>query len=237
MQTLSTRVLAGVAMGIAAAASIEAQGGKPRKLAAVPLSVVVESTTANLDARITGDGLPYEDGAADGTRARIDDHGNLIISFGREVHFDYGQVVEDLRPEDEPVSGWYDASYISSVNAWAPPLQQLAVGTSQCIKLNWQRDLPDGGWFRLGFNRGPDVTLRDDTAYAVVTRVNQDVWSVEPTGGVTCVTGETNASGPYVNPDATALVFTQQSSRGRWVYTFYGTYRLPFRLTLTRKTS
>ena len=240
MKALSTGVLAAAAIAIVASVSIEAQGGKPKKLAAVPLSVVIESTTsAGVAARITDDGQgAYVDGVG-GTAASIDQHGNLIIRFGRQVGFDYGERIEDLRDPgvtDEPVSGWYSTSYISSLNSRQPPLQDLVEGQQQCIKLNWQRDLPGGGWLRLGFNRGPDDTLRDTTSYAVVTRDDQDMWRIEPASGVTCNTNESNASGPYGNPDATALVFTQVSTRGRWVYTFYGTYRLPFRLTLTRKT-
>ena len=42
-----------------------------------------------------------------GTTANFDKYGNLIVSFGRSVHFDYGV-------GDAP-TGWYSNSYISTV--------------------------------------------------------------------------------------------------------------------------
>lgn len=222
----TSRALAGIAL-LAALAHTDAaaQGGKTTKLAAVPLSVDIEHSSDTVTRRIVGDGAPYEDGAADGTRASIDQHGNLIVSFGRPVWFDYSAPVSPDAGAG-PVSGWYDDSYISTLNAGGMPLQSLPPGSSQCVKLNWQFPTT-GGWWRHGFNRGIDGSVQDDTSYAVVTKEQSgEVWLVEPVAG-TC--------GTYRNPEAFAKVFTQVSTKGKWVFTDYGTFSLPFKLRLRQR--
>jgi hypothetical protein len=207
--------------------AVHGQGGKPRTFTPVSLSVEVANTSAQ---RIKGDeGLFYEDGAPDGTTANIDKYGNLIISFGRSITLEYGTPLDP----GEPISGDYDNSYISTLNAGGKALQSLDDGESQCIKLNWQYDIP-GGWLRHGFNRVEDPSVQDDTSFAVVTRADLNTWMVEP---VEPAAGFCGVDG---NPDSVARVFSQVqvSSKGKRVVTEatdYGKYSLPFKLTLTRK--
>ena len=218
MTRLAGIMAAAVLLAFGGPATVWAQGGKPSTFTPVPLSVNVANTTAE---RIRGDGSLYENGAPDGTTATIDKYGNLIIRFGRPITFVYG--------EDEgtagPTSGDYDSSYVSTLNAGGKALQSLDVSESQCIRLNWQYDIP-GGWMRHGFNRGFDQYAHDDTSYAVVTYDGEDTWMVEP-AAVLC--------GSYANPAGVAKVFSQVSRKGKSVVTEYGNYSLPFKLTLTRK--
>jgi hypothetical protein len=219
MTRLAGFTVAALLLASGGQATVWAQGGKIPTYPVVPLSVMVETGDSW---KITGDGSAYENAAPDGTTANIDKYGNLIISFGRPVTFDYSTPP----PGAGGVSGVvaYDNSYISTLNAGGKALQNLLTGESQCIKLNWQYDIA-GGWMRHGFNRGFDQSVQDDTSYAVVTRTD-DAWIVEPADGF---------CGSYPNPDSVALVFSQVSRKGKWVITEYGRYSLPFRLTLTRK--
>jgi hypothetical protein len=191
----------------------------------VYLSVVIEDLEPDAPpAGITGDGQPYDHGAADGTTASLDRYGNLIVSFGRPVTFDYSDLLEGLGGAP---SGSYDGSYISTVpqQAGDGALQNLAENASQCIQLNWQfRDAANVLW-RNGFHRDRDLPDQGGTSYAVVTRTTPESWEVEPLPGW---------CGGYLNPDRVASVWTHLMAKGKNVYTDYGKYRLPFRLTLTQ---
>lgn len=235
MKTLERIVVAAACACLLAPAVARAQGGKTTKYPVVPLSVVIDSvvtpTPTNLSGipAITGDGLAYEDGEAR-LRTVIDEYGNLILAFGRDVYFQYGDPEEGTRSDqvqDEPESGLKSNAYISSLRRTGEgPLQLLAPGRSQCVRLNWQYDHPAGGWWRHGFNRGSNH-LDNGTSYAVVTRVDDNVWTVEPRGGQHC---------GFTNRDSVAQVFTQRTVKGKTVFVDYGDYYLPFKLTLTRKT-
>jgi hypothetical protein len=208
--------------------SANGQGGKPPKLAAVPLSVIVDDDTAM---RITGDGLPYEHGVA-GTQANIDQYGHLIILFGRGVSFDYGTTTAGVPP-----SGSFSGSYISTLNFSGRidtglPLQRMEAGTSQCIQLNWQFTDASGVLWRNGFHRDRDLPDQDGTSFAVVTYEGGGVWTVEPR---TFTCPSSSDEGPYTNPANQARVFSQTKYRAGWVYTDAGMHTLPFRLVLTAK--
>lgn len=236
MKTLETIVVATAAcVCLLAPGPAQAQGGKTTKYPVVPLSVVIEAAVTptddnpNGEPAITGDGAPYEDGEAR-LRTVIDEYGNLILAFGRGVYFQYGGPEPGTRSDqvqDEPESGLKSNAYISSLRRTGEgPLQLLAQESSQCVRLNWQYDHPAGGWWRHGFNRGPNH-LENGTSYAVVTRDNDKVWTVEPRGGEDC---------GFTNRDSVAQVFTQRTVKGKTVFVDYGDYYLPFKLTLTRKT-
>jgi len=191
---------------------------KPVTYPSIPLSVTIEDSF-----KITGDGSPYVNGEQ-GTTANFDKYGNLIVSFGRAVYFDYSQPIDGV----DAVSGSYNGAYISTV-AKQPgdgALQNLTEGSSQCVQLNWQfRDASNVLW-RNGFHRDRDLPAQDGTSYAVVTRAGFDTWEVEPKAFFCDL---------YDNPNGVARVFTQESVRGKWVYTDHLTYSLSFRLTLTRQ--
>ena len=208
-----------VIVGLAALSIRPFAASKPVTYSPVPLKVTIEP-----DLQITADyASPYENGQG-GTTANFDKYGNLIVSFGRPVCFDYG--VDGV---EVPPTGCYNNSYISTVpqQQGDGALQELGLGSSQCIQLNWQfRDASNVLW-RNGFHRNRDLPgPQDGTSYAVVTRTDADTWEVEPRA-LSC-------SG-YNNPAGVAGVFTHESVRGKTVYTDYGLYSLPFRLTLTRQ--
>jgi hypothetical protein len=216
MRRLAEAAVAVSILVLSGQAPVWAQGGKTPKLAAVPLSVEIIDDGST---RITGDG-PFVDGLA-GTRANIDQHGNLIIAFGGPVTFDYSEPVSGDVLESPIVS--YATSYISTLSS-SGPIQTLGEGLSQCVRLNWSHEIP-GGYLRHGFHRRYDLLWPDTTSYAVVTRVAGEMkWIVEPKEG-TCF--------GTPNPDSVASMFTQVSERGRWRVIEYGEYRLPFRLVLT----
>ena len=223
MRRLAGITVAAMLLVAGGQATVWAQGGKTPKLAAVPLSVEIvnDGTT-----RISGDG-PYVDGV-DGTRANIDQYGNLIIAFNSPVTFDYG--IPGEGDPDDTLSGLisYPTSYISTL-ANSGPMQSLGEGASQCVRLNWSHDIP-GGYLRHGFHRGFDLSIDPDpdtTSYAVVTRAAGEAkWVIEPKAA---------QCGSFVNPEGVASVFSQVSRRGKWVLVDYGVYRLPFRLVLTPK--
>jgi hypothetical protein len=208
-----------VIVGLAALSIRPFAASKPVTYSPVPLKVTIDSSL-----QITAeDGSPYENGQG-GTTANFDKYGNLIVSFGRPVCFDYG-----VYGVEDPPTGCYNNSYISTVpkQQGDGALQELDPGLSQCVQLNWQfRDASNVLW-RNGFHRNRDLPgPQDGTSYAVVTRTDADTWEVEPRA-LSC-------SG-YNNPAGVAGVFTHESVRGKTVYTDYGLYSLPFRLTLTRQ--
>ena len=210
-----------VIVGLAALSIRPFAASKPVTYSPVPLKVTIDSSL-----QITAeDGSPYENGQG-GTTANFDKYGNLIVSFGRPVCFDYG-----VYGVEDPPTGCYNNSYISTVpkQQGDGALQELGLGLSQCVQLNWQfRDASNVLW-RNGFHRNRDLPgSQAGTSYAVVTRTDADTWEVEPRAD--------NLSCPgYDNPAGMARVFTQESVRGKWVYTDYGLHSLSFRLTLTRQ--
>jgi hypothetical protein len=208
-----------VIVGLAALSIRPFAASKPVTYSPVPLKVTIESGL-----QITaGDDSPYENGQG-GTTANFDKYGNLIVSFGRPVCFDYG-----VYGVEDPPTGCYNNSYISTVpeQQGDGALQELDPGLSQCVQLNWQfRDASNVLW-RNGFHRNRDLPgSQDGTSYAVVTRTDADTWEVEPR--------VLSCSG-YENPDGMARVFTHELVRGKTVYTDYDLHSLPFRLTLTRQ--
>jgi hypothetical protein len=216
-----------VIVGLAALSMRPFAASKPVTYSPVPLKVTIESGL-----QITAeDYSPYENGQG-GTTANFDKYGNLIVSFGRPVCFDYG-----VYGVDDPPTGCYNNSYISTVpkQQGDGALQELdwgeSGGESQCVQLNWQfRDASNVLW-RNGFHRNRDLLgTQDGTSYAVVTRTDANTWEVEPRA-FSCP-GYDNT---YENPAGVAGVFTHESVRGKTVYTDYGLYSLPFRLTLTRQ--
>jgi hypothetical protein len=228
MQRTDTLTVAlAMALSLALTGTLAAQGGKPPKLTPYALSVTVEQMPTVDAPGIFGDGLPYVHGDADGSEATFDQYGNLIIRFGRPITFQY----TDPQLGAVPVpSGMFDGSFVSTLRRTGEgPLQALAVASSQCVKMNWQYDRGEGGWWRHGFNRGFDSAMQDDTSHAVVTRVDPTTWTVEPASNTSCSGAPT-----YLELDAVASVFTQVPDHRKWELVSYGYYRLPFRMTLTK---
>lgn len=217
------------------AATGEAQ--KSKTAGEIRLAVTVDDDSA-LRIQSDGGGV-YIDGQV-GVSARIDQYGNLIIDFGaprkgtgRGVSFDYSCPFDSTDqlpacgPElADPPSGVHTRSYISTVCPTDGPcmdLQALPAGDQQCVQMNWQFIDGQGRTWRNGFHRNRDLPDQEGTAYAVVTRLSDTEWSVEPQAAA-CQAGSANV----------ARVFQVESVKGRWVYSDSGLYWLPFRLLLNR---
>lgn len=202
------------------------QGGKKKPgggggQTPVALSVTIENTDSDINAcDICSDGLgDYVDGQ-DGVSAQFDEWGNLIVSFGqRQVNFMFDNV-------DLP-SGSHVSSYIAT--RFTPALQGLEDQQSVCAEMNWVfRDATDE--YKLLFQRDGGGSLDDvnASAWAVVTRVGPDTWSLEPRA---C---DAPPDGRLSGEDYKAAIMSLPN-RGKANVTSYGTEQMPFKLTLSRK--
>jgi len=184
----------------------------------VPLQVDIEPVDAgNTACGICSDvGDPYVNGQ-EGIRAQFDQYGNLTVDFGaRSVDFSFGN--PDL------ASGLHADSYLATRFSGGF-LQDLGDGASACAEMNWI--FRDGAveyrllFHRTGYPSPIDVAA---TAYAFVTRIDADTWTVEPRGAADCGVGDDRLAGVVSLP-----------TKGRVVYTDHGDESMPFRLTLTRQ--
>jgi hypothetical protein len=213
----------------------------------VRLRVSIADRSTTEDYRVESDGGEYVDGEQ-GVSARLDRYGDLIVNFQvdprnwrRQVRFDYSctanpdTTVGACAPRAEPPSGLQDRAYISTVcrevftgfPCSSPKIQEMAVGTEQCVQLNWEfTDVFEQHW-RNGFHRNRDLPLQEGTAYGVVTRTGDDTWTVEPRA----------ASCQGDNMPGIARTFRIETVRSKFVFNDFGTFWLPFNLTLTRMTN
>jgi hypothetical protein len=98
----------------------------------------------------------------------------------------------------------------------------MAAGTTQCMQLNFQFADAAGRTWRNGFHRDRDLPDQDGTAYALVSRdATQRLWTVEPKA--VCGSGS----------DGFARTFMVERINAQWVYSDFGLFFLPFKLTLT----
>lgn len=184
----------------------------------VALSVTIEGTdSANNACEICPDGFgEYVDGQ-EGVSARLDEWGNLIVDFGqRDVRFTFDN---DALP-----SGSYVNAYIATRRSG--PLQSLDVDASVCAEMNWVFN--DGTTaYKLLFQRdgGGSWAYATLSAWAVVTRIGPDTWSLEPRA---C---DAPPDGRDAGRDSVAALMSLPN-RGKAVVTDYLPEQMPFKLTL-----
>ena len=218
--------LVGVVLSLLMIVPVSSAGQKPPKLTPVPLNVTVHGLVNGDACQICGDA--YELSGADtvyrhgqdGVEAVIDDFGNLILNFQTNVtrirflQYDYGTA--------PPVGLDGDGSrhYLSTieVNQADVPLQDLGLSgnaTSQNVRSCPSYYDDRGVQYRHAFQRncGGDAT---GTSFLVVTRVDDDTWTLEGSGS------------------SVADVF-HLSTRGKTTYIPDGDYALRFKMTLTRQ--
>jgi len=214
-------VVCAFALSLLVAQPMARQGKKPggNRGTATPvsLSVTIEASDSyGQDCAICADSPdpdldPYVDGQ-DGVRASFDEWGNLIVDFGfRSVGFDFA--------DERLPSGLYAGSYIAT--RLGGILQQMPVGTISCSEMNWVVwDATTG--YTLLFQRDGAAPEADEaaSAWALVKRVDDDTWTLEP-----------RSCGGSGTDDLAAVV--SAPNRGKVTYTFYGTLAMPFKLTLT----
>lgn len=221
--------------------------GAQRRVTYTPvrLAVRIESADSSLTTtQIRCDGVIQSDGScdyydgADGVAASLDQHGNLIIDFQttstplRRVDFDYSTPFIPNGPE--PPSGLQADSYLATLkrneDSAYVALQNMAVGTAQCVRLGWTFDSQDGTTqWRNSFQRNLSPFDISQTSYGIVTRTDADTWEVEPKGS--------SCSNPPSSSSSLATVarVSHSSTRGKSVHTDDGLYYMPFKLTLRRR--
>jgi hypothetical protein len=185
----------------------------------------------------------YVDGEQ-GVSARLDRYGDLIVNFQadpragrRQVSFDYSCATSGTcgsSPDEMPI-GLQDRGYISTVcrevstgfPCTSPKIQEMPDGTEQCVQLNWEFTDVFGQHWRNGFHRNRDLPNQEGTAYGVVTRIDANTWTVEPRA----------AACQGDNMPGIARTFRIETVRSKVVTHDFGTFWLPFKLTLTRMTN
>ena len=195
-----------------------AQQGKPSKdWPVVRLDVVIEDVDSlNSACSICSDGNgAYVDGA-DGVSASFDQWGNLIIDFGTRT---VSRGVEFTFADPDLPSGVFLDSYVATRGAGLP-LQNLQNNESVCAQMNWAFRADTE--YRLLFQRS-DYAVAEDSAWAFVSRVDDDTWTLEPRGMTDCDTGQ----------DSLATIVSL-STKGKQVTIPQGSEVMPFSLTLRR---
>jgi hypothetical protein len=104
---------------------------------------------------------------------------------------------------------------------------QVGALYEQCVQLNWEFTDVLGQSWRNGFHRNRDLPRQEGTAYGVVARIDANTWTVEPRAAF-CQAG---------NMPGVARTFRIETVRSKFVYHDFGTFWLPFKLTLTRMTN
>jgi hypothetical protein len=243
-----TKTGIGVLAFMVTVSPLTAQKGSVTSDVRLRVSIADRSATPPPDYRVESDGMgDYVDGV-DGVSARLDRYGNLLVNFQtdsrtvrRSVFFDYS-CAADLATSAitcgnspaEPPTGFQGSAYISTVcrevgtglPCSSPRIQDMTIATGQCVQLNWEFTDGSGQSWRNGFHRNRDLPLQEGTAYAVVTRMDPDTWTVEP-GAASCQTGM-----PGV-----ARTFRVETVKSKWLFHDLGTFWLPFKLTVTRMTN
>ena len=228
------------------------------KLSAVNLSVVIENTLSDgvTATTIQGDGSPYVNGQ-DGVTMQISSSGTPFGNFwtsdipNRDVSFTHTLPLaypspETVHPElvftppTGPINVIAPRFATNLAGSTQTPLQNLAIGATQCLKMWWANDGPrDGsgitGW-RDNFHMNDADTADSLAAYVVAKRTGTKTWTLESNKG---------AGGPCPNPaqnanqDSVGLVLhneTIPSGKGHSTTTYIvkdGYYFMPFRMTLT----
>lgn len=229
--------------------TIHTSGQKTGTPTVVPLKVTIQNyDSVGVFSRIRSDcwnapipNCPYVDGL-EGVAASFDKSGNLQITFQnsktqiRLVYFDYGNPntgdpsqVFMLPPPGAHVppypTGFQNMAHVvtdPTGNAPFTPLQDMSVGTVQCVGLAFTFQLNGKGW-RNNFRKANNFPNTPLASYGVVTRLDTNTWEVEPKAS-SCNQGT-----------ATVSELNDIPLSGPGNLTNNGMYYMPFKLTLVRK--
>jgi hypothetical protein len=228
---------------VAITTSAKSAAQKPVKIAAVPLAVTIENlgpTGPFIQSdcwETPGQLCPYVNGQ-DGVEANIDGGGNLIFYAQarrrgalRRVYIDYGNPPQ-ISPLSSPSEGapavpqadYQDDGHVvtwpTSGAPYTPP-QNMTIGQEQCIGLAFTYTVNGTSWrnnYRYRNNFPPQSNF---ASYAVITRIDDNTWEVEPKLS-SCNDGNQMLAEVTSLPSSGVLVTS-------------GLYQLPFKLTLRRK--
>jgi hypothetical protein len=211
--------------------------------ASISVTVTIEGKLLdNTTTQIRDDGHDaYVDGV-DGVSAKLGD--GFVFNFWpsrgtpvRNVYFNHSYTGE---PFSGPVAGSPFPGGTVPPTGWATnphggtnppdpaqivtpyvPIVNMTVGSFQCVTMFWAfgtgRDL---------YHNGVANTSDNQSAYAVVTRVTSDQWTIETHVGSGYCPG---------NLPISMVVHDQQVSKNSTVVVKDGYYYMPFRITLRRK--
>ena len=220
-----------VAVCVLALGALTMAGAKPGTVTPVPLDVEFDDSPGR---RITSDGQgPYSDGV-DGVAAQIDQYGNVILNFQttqsamRKVHFDYSDPLDATgAPPDEDGDNIIAPpnSYLATLPGNGQKLQNMAVGSSQCLEAGFSFTIEDASrtQYRNSFHRNLGANIDfTNTSYLVATRTLPTEWELEP------------KATPCQNViDVIKLVETP--TRGKFNFTDDGRYYMSMKITLKEK--
>ncbi|MEO7674370.1 MAG: hypothetical protein ABIU09_09890 [Pyrinomonadaceae bacterium] len=198
---------------------ISAQAQK--RSAKVYLNVTLDNTVAQVGG-LRSDGQQYSDGV-NGVTASIDEYGWLGLDtglLGRTITADYSvpiNIVTTGLPAIETRRGVF-RTFVTSLK-----FQDMTVGSFQCVGAALTFIYGDiaGTERSSGYRRGDS-----DTAWVKVYRQNVDTWVL--TTGPQSDCGGTSS-------DGLARVRERKTKGKTTPESIYGTYMMPFAMTLTRK--
>jgi hypothetical protein len=219
-------VLAGLVYGPGAGRASAAKPAPPPP--PVPLVVTVEALdSAGNPCRICEDGLGNYENGIDGVTANFDPYGNLIINFNatqspivRKLSFDYSDQLSG--PPFSPPAALN--SYLSTGTHPSGFIQNMAVGTAQCINSNitFTDNDQHQTLYRTHYRRALSSFDVSQTSYLVVTRTGPDTWELEPKAAA-------------CNTNAPVAKLFSYYTHGHSEITDHGLYSMTFKMTLARQ--
>jgi len=197
-----------------------AKASKPNTLQEVSLNVTVRGDVGD---KITSDGGGSYTTGSQSVSAVFDQYGNFIFGCGLGGHGNNTYLIRWLNINfdspvqvfiNPPITGNDKVTSITTIAVAAftfIPLQNLAVGQSECVGLTGGSA---AGWV-MNFHRATEDVSSSPSSYAVFTRINSTQWTVMPVGSCS------------PNSNVCAL----RNGPG----TLYGYYNMPFAFTLTKQ--
>ena len=194
-------------------------GNKPGTITPVSLKVTVNDASGN---NLTSDGSGDYVTGSQNVSATFDQSGNFIFNCGLGGHGNNTYMIRWLNINfsqpiqvyiNPPITGNDRVNAITTISVAAftfIPLQNLAVGQSECVGLTGG----SGAEWVMNFHRTAEDVAGSPSAYAVFTRINSTQWTVTPAGSC--------------SPNSNVCAFRNGPG------VLYGYYNMPFSFTLTK---
>jgi hypothetical protein len=194
----------------------KAAGNKPNTTPEVSLKLSISDAAGN---KITSDGGGDYVNGSQNMRVVFDQSGNLIfdnknVQGKPAVRFYHTNLDNPVQVVNDPGFTSGTGNYMASISsALLPftPIQNMAIGTSQCITFHGGV----GNGFIFHFHDYPEDISTSPTSFATVTRVSATVWTMSP-----------SSCSVSTNSDVAGL---------RLSGVFYGYYHMPFAFTFTKQ--
>lgn len=175
--------------------------------------------------------VPYQNGTNSVT-AVFNDYGHFVFNSGanRKVNFIYSIPLDATNSVLETDSQYGVKARTAPINSTNyVHLQNMDVGTSQCLGLGWELTTGDvtGSKREIGYHYFRGVLT--NTAYVTVTRLDLITWTMEPLNRARC------GGNDDVTYDNAARVRDVKTAKGKTTDYQYGRYYMPFKLTLTKQ--